>query len=155
MGIFELAKVITLAFAFGALGVLITAVIVVRVIAKRRPELFEAEDEDEDEDDLEWIAIENDPQKLQAQIGWLSFTRANGAIDEEDSQDDVGTPFTVPIKKIEYVARRANGRAYLGCYKVKERHGFYFSGYKTVESYEEILKRIKEGNEKCQDSDRQ
>ena len=51
MGIFELAKVITLAFAFGALGVLITAVIVVRVIAKRRPELFEDEDEDEEDDE--------------------------------------------------------------------------------------------------------
>lgn len=152
MGVFELAKVITLAFLFGALGVLITAVIVVRVIARRRPELFDDED-DEDEDDLEWIAIENDPQKLQARIGWLSFTRA---YENDEGKECEGMPYYFPLSKIEYVSKRSNGRAYLGCVQMKNKRGeIYYGGYETVESYEEIIKRIKEGNEKCQDSDRQ
>ena len=129
----EVLKTVVLSLAFGALGVALAVYLFVRWVRSR------AESEDEEEDDGGGSITESGAP-AGARAGWLEFTRDDGE----------GVPVVLPVDKIEYVVKKRNGLAYIGCYRIKRKKEIYFAGYDTKESYEEIVKRLKgeEGTEK-------
>ncbi|MDE7159065.1 MAG: hypothetical protein K2N74_05765 [Clostridiales bacterium] len=126
----EVLKTVVLSLAFGALGVALAVYLLVRWVRNR------AESEDDEEDSGGgWITESGAAPRDVGRpgTGWLEFTRDDGE----------GVPVALPVNKIEYVTKKENGLAYIGCYKVKRKKEMYFVGYDTKESYEEIMKRLK------------
>lgn len=130
-------QTIVFAIVFGALGVLLAVVLFIRIMRRL------ADDENEtaeDEADISWITAAEKTRELVSRVSWLEFTQ---------EENDPGTKISLPVMRIEYIAKEPNGHAYIGCYRIERKNSFFFAGYHTEESYEEIIRRLK-CNEECE-----
>ncbi len=136
MEVFDTLKVALLAVVFGALGVALFLFCCIHRNAGNE------EDEEEDEGADDWAEAEKEEEAPRG--GWLAF---------QWQKEDEEIPVNLPIRKIEYIAKdNRSGRAYIACYRVKRKNAFYYSGYDTAESYEDIIERL---NEKQREENRQ